>query len=156
MKNMTYNPFIKFFLFIFCISLTFATTKGSNNANIYINSLLSKRMLVGFLNIEDFFSTLKINIQKVKDDGYNTIVISDAYVSESKISFYQNNDTREYHILDKIHQAKKLGMKVLLSFGGSKNTFHPNINKDGQDPEILGKDMSNAQINNLAKNIIFF
>lgn len=55
-------------------------------------------MLVGFLNIEDFFSTLKINIQKVKDDGYNTIVISDAYVSESKISFYQNNDTREYHI----------------------------------------------------------
>ncbi|XSZ47501.1 hypothetical protein ACP8HZ_02600 [Francisella noatunensis] len=34
--------------------------------------------------------------------------------------------------------------------------FIQSIRKDGQDPEILGKDMSNAQINNLAKNIIFF
>ncbi|MDE4955544.1 hypothetical protein, partial [Francisella tularensis] len=59
-------------------------------------------------------------------------------------------------IIDKIRDAKKAGMKVLLAVGVSPNTFHPGVKQGAPDQKIFGNDLTDAQIKSLANNIVSF
>ena len=122
-------------------------------------SLLPERILGGFLNLRTPSSTTRVDIKKVREDGYNLIIISFGEVYGTDISFYTSDSSAS--LLDqteakKIKEAKGLRMKVLLAVGGVPNTFHPGVELNNADPKILGKGMSDEQINALASNIVKF
>ncbi|AEI34945.1 glycosyl hydrolase family 18 protein [Francisella salina] len=119
-------------------------------------NLLPKKIIAGFLDIRTPNSTSRVDIEKARSDGYNVIIIAYGEVYNTDIGFYSSNSTSIQTTIDKIKEAKKTGMKVLLAVGGIPNTFHPDINKLGKDPIILGKQASSFDVNLLAKNIVTF
>jgi chitinase len=131
-----------------------------DSKNIYAKTdLLPKRLIGGFLDIRSSRSTSRIDVQKVKDDGYNLIIIGFGEVYGTDVSFDFSKDASKLNkqaITDKITQAKKLGIPVLLGVGGIPNSFHPGVNVDAKDPKVLGKSMSLQQTNALAANIVAF
>ncbi|MFT4693951.1 MAG: chitinase [Francisella sp.] len=157
-------------VFIFIIAgLTFAV-EAENKPNDAKNSpketlskdiasLLPKRILGGFLDIRTPGSTTRVDMKKVKEDGYNLVIIGFGEIYGTDIGFYTSDSSSSVATqtaIGKIKEAKKLGLSVLLAVGGVPNTFHPGVERNGADPKILGKDMSDEQINTLAKNIVNF
>ncbi|MGQ4001958.1 glycosyl hydrolase family 18 protein [Francisellaceae bacterium CB300] len=128
---------------------------SSNNAK----SLLPKRILGGFLNIRTPSSTTRVDIKKVKEDGYNLMIVGFGEIYGTDIGFYTSDSSSSVATqtaIEKIKEAKKLGLSVLLAVGGVPNTFHPGVERNSADPKILGKGMSDEQINTLAQNIVNF
>ena len=122
-------------------------------------SLLPERILGGFLDIRTPSSTTRVDIKKVREDGYNLIIIGFGEVYGTDISFYTSDSSSSLSnqtAVEKIKEAKGFGMKVLLAVGGVLNTFHPGVELNNADPKILGKGMSDEQINALASNIVKF
>lgn len=121
--------------------------------------LLPDRILGGFLDIRTPGSTTRVDIEKVKNDGYNLIIVGFGEVYGTDIGFNlsgNNSNLSMQTAIDKMRQAKKLGLKVLLGVGGTPNTFHPGVKLKEPDPKMLGKSMSDKQINTLAVNIVKF
>ncbi|AJI57197.1 hypothetical protein LA02_1256 [Francisella philomiragia] len=145
---------------IFFILPIYLIAQPSENVNIgksnSSSNLLSKRMIAGFLDIRSTGSTSRVDIERAKNDGYNVLIIAYGEVYKTNINFYSSSLSSIQTTINKVKEAKEAGMKVLLAVGGIPNTFHPDINKSGNDPLILGKQMSSFEINLLAKNIVAF
>ncbi|QLE79324.1 chitinase [Francisella sp. Scap27] len=117
------------------------------------------RILGGFLDIRTPGSATRVNIEKVKKDGYNLIIAGFGEVYGTDIGFNlsgNNSNLSMQTAIGKIRQAKSLGLKVFLGVGGSPNTFHPGVKINDPDPKILGKSITTKQINTLAANIVKF
>ena len=126
---------------------------------IAVKNLLPKRILGGFLDIRTPSSTTRVDIKKVKEDGYNLIIVGFGEIYGTDIGFYTTDTSSSVTTqtaIEKVKEAKKLGLKVLLAVGGVPNTFHPGIERNSADPKILGKGLSDEQINLLANNIVNF
>ncbi len=95
-------------------------------------------------------------MQKAKKDGYNVMIVAYGEVYDNDIGFYTTSVTSTQTIIDKIRNAKKAGMEVLLAVDGSPNTFHSGIKQGTLDPKIFGNDISDTQIKVLANNIVCF
>ena len=122
-------------------------------------SLLPERILAGFLDIRTPSSTTRVDIKQVKEDGYNLMIVGFGEIYGTDIGFYTTDATSNITTqtaIEKIKEAKKLGLKVLLAVGGVPNTFHPGVERNSADPKMLGKGMSDEQINTLANNIVTF
>ncbi|MDE5035955.1 hypothetical protein, partial [Francisella tularensis] len=65
-------------------------------------SLLPNRPIVGFLEIRTPGSTTRVDMQKVKKDGYNVMIVSYGEVYDDNIGFYTNSVTSKQTIIDKI------------------------------------------------------
>lgn len=118
--------------------------------------LLPNRVIAGFLDVRTPSSTTRVDIQKAKADGYNVMIVAFGEVYGDDIGFYTTSATSTQTIIDKIRDAKKAGMKVLLAVGGSPNTFHPGVKQGATDPNIFGNDLTDAEIKSLANNIVSF
>lgn len=119
-------------------------------------TLLPNRIIAGFLDIRTPGSTTRVDMQRAKKDGYNVMIVAYGEVYANDIGFYTTSITSTQTIIDKIREAKKAGMKVLLAVGGSPNTFHPGVKQGATDPKIFGNDFTDAQIEVLASNIVKF
>ncbi|MDE5037681.1 hypothetical protein, partial [Francisella tularensis] len=73
-------------------------------------SLLPKRTMVGFLDIRTPGSTTRVDMQKVKKDVYNVMIVAYGEVYDDNIGFYTNSVNSKQTIIDKIRDAKKAGM----------------------------------------------
>ncbi|BCD91781.1 hypothetical protein fh0823_19200 [Francisella halioticida] len=68
----------------------------------------------------------RVDIKQVKKDGYNVIVLAFGEVHGTNIDFYSSNRSSkslEHAVVNKIKQAKKMHMEVLIAVGGVPNTF---------------------------------
>ena len=122
-------------------------------------SLLPKRILGGFLDIRTPSSTTRVDMKQVKEDGYNLIIVGFGEIYGTDIGFYTTDTSSSVTTqtaIEKIKEAKKLGLKVLLAVGGVPNTFHPGVARNSADPRMLGKSMPDEQISTLANNIVAF
>ncbi|MEY8766047.1 MULTISPECIES: glycosyl hydrolase family 18 protein [Francisella] len=149
-----------FTLVVFCfLTIPFyvaAESIAGTQKNISKTNLLPDRIIAGFLDVRTPGSTSRVDIQKAKSDGYNVVVIAYGEVYGTDIGLYTSSPTSIQTIIDKVRQAKKSGMKVLLAVGGVPNTFHPGVSKTDIEPKVFGKKMTEAQINTLANNIVNF
>ncbi|QUE31221.1 glycosyl hydrolase family 18 protein [Francisella philomiragia] len=151
-----------FTLIVLCLSIipTYIIAQSSNDVEVQKSSslehLLPKRIIAGFLDVRTPGSTSRVDIEQAKNDGYNVIVIAYGEVYNTDIGLYTSSPTSIQTIIDKVRQAKKNGMEVLLAVGGIPNTFHPGLNKTDVSPKVFGKDMSDTQIYSLANNIVNF
>lgn len=122
-------------------------------------SLLPERILGGLLDIRTPSSTTRVDMRQAKEDGYNLIIVGFGEIYGTDIGFYTTDTSSivtTQTAIEKIKEAKKLGLKVLLAVGGVPNTFHPGIARDTTDPIMLGKGMSDEQIDTLGNNIVRF
>ena len=148
------------------VGLSFAIeTAGEADSNTLAKesdspkSLLPKRILGGFLDIRTPSSTTRVDMKKVKEDGYNLVIVGFGEIYGTNIGFYTSDDSSSIETqtaVEKIKESKALGLNVLLAVGGVPNTFHPGVERNSADPKTLGKDMSDDQINTLAANIVAF
>ncbi|MBK2357060.1 glycosyl hydrolase family 18 protein [Francisella hispaniensis] len=141
---------ILFLLLIYIISFA-----GISDDDIF-ESLLPNRVIAGFLDIRTPSSTTRVDIQKAKADGYNVMIVAYGEIYGNDIGFYTTSVTSTQTVIDKIRDAKKAGMKVLLAVGGSPNTFHPGVKQGATDPKIFGNDLTDTEIKLLANNIVSF
>ncbi|MBF8995924.1 glycosyl hydrolase family 18 protein [Francisella tularensis] len=148
--------FINLILLTLIFPLILQAEPLSDSDSSSSKSLLPNRTIVGFLDIRTPGSTTRVDMQKVKKDGYNVMIVAYGEVYDDNIGFYTNSVTSTQTIIDKIRDAKKAGMKVLLAVGGSPNTFHPGVKQGAPDPKIFGNDLTDAQIKSLANNIVSF
>ena len=152
----------KFFILLIIFALTLPLMlKATPLANLGSDSkvsetLLPNRIIAGFLDIRTPGSTTRVDMQKAKKDGYNVMIVAYGEIYDNDIGFYTTSVTSTQTIIDKIRNAKKAGMKVLLAVGGSPNTFHPGVKQGTLDPKIFGNDISDTQIKVLANNIVSF
>lgn len=148
--------FISFF--IITTSLVNAEVSSSPLSTKENKNLLPDRMIAGFLDIRTPGSLTRVNVDEAKKDGYNVMIVAFGEVYETDIGFYTSEDSgiSSQSAIDKIRSAQKLGMKVLISVGGVPNTFHPGVSKGNDDPNIFGKNMPQADIDQLASNIVAF
>ena len=149
---------VSIFIFVLAVSMLNANTDSSDQVKDQSKSLLPERMIAGFLDIRTPGSLTRVDMSEAKKDGYNVIIVAFGEIYENGIGFYtsEGSSISSQSAIDKIRSAQKLGMKVLISVGGIPNTFHPGVKKGSADPKVFGKDMTKADIDQLANNIVTF
>lgn len=155
MRELCKKIFIPFGLFAAMVSMLSAESivdAGQKNTNLFPGKIIA-----GSLDIRTPGSAARVNMQQAKEDGYNVMAVTYGEVYGTEISFTSSgSEISKQTAIDKIINAKKAGVKILLVVGGIPNTFHPGIKQGQLDPKILGKGMSSAEINILATNIVSF
>ncbi|QIV96841.1 chitinase [Allofrancisella inopinata] len=97
-------------------------------------------------------------MKKVADDGYNVLIITNAEVYGTDINFFSSSlgGVSNQTFVKKIEEAKNAGLNILLDVGGVPNTFYPGIKKNEPDPNIIGENLTQGQVNTLADNMVKF
>jgi chitinase len=125
-----------------------------DNSSIQNRHALPDRVLAGFLDINSPSSMMRVDFSKARKDGYNVVVVGYAKVSGENIEAISAKSLVGESVSGKIKEAQENGFKILLAVGGTRNSFHPGSAVGNGYQDVIGRNMSEQQIHNLASNIV--